>query len=231
MRALERIRRRTGADIGFVRRLLPAELAREEARLRSLLREDPNDVVAFDQLAEVVRRLAAEGHPPGDRQSAANDAVWALAEELARSGRAWYPLIELARLSIHDDREAALRRLATAADRDPSGQGLAGALATLRQAGMPGDALNLGVGHWRPREHNMDAARQLVEAAVESGRLIDARRFLDSLAEHPDRARADALRVEMQNVIDLSGRDSGVIELDIRDQRGPAARIRAFLHR
>ena len=45
-------------------------------------------------------------------QRAADLAVWALAEELAGHPRAWYPLIELARLSVHDDHEGALRRLA-----------------------------------------------------------------------------------------------------------------------
>src|SRR3954470_4916243 len=69
----------------------------EEARLWAVLRQDPNDVTSFHALADIVRRRAAEGHREGDPHRAADDAVWALAEELAHSGRAWYPLVELAR--------------------------------------------------------------------------------------------------------------------------------------
>lgn len=174
----------------------------QEDRLWAVLREDPNDVHAFAGLAEIVRLRAAQGHPGGqDRARAADDAVWSLAEELAHSGRAWFPLVELARLSVHDDREVALRRLATAAERDPSGDALATGLLMLRDAGLPGDALNLGVGHWRPREHDLEAGRQLVEAAVEAGRVGEARRHLEALALHPDAGRAAALRAELERLI------------------------------
>ena len=84
--------------------------AAAEAALWQILREDPNDVAAFHRLADVVRRHAADRHvdsPGVDRQRAMDDAVWSLAEELAHSGKAWYPLVELARLSLHDDRDAA----------------------------------------------------------------------------------------------------------------------------
>ena len=91
----------------------------EEARLWAVLREDPNDVESFARLAEIVRRRAAEGHRGGDPRKAADDAVWALAEELAHSGAPGTRWSSSARLSIHDDRDGALRRLATAADRDP----------------------------------------------------------------------------------------------------------------
>jgi hypothetical protein len=67
--------------------------------------------------------------------------VWALAEELAHNGRAWYLLIEWARLSIHNHRDAALRRLATASERDPSERAMATGLAMLREAQLPSDAL------------------------------------------------------------------------------------------
>ncbi len=181
----------------------------EEERLWAVLREDPNDVLAFARLAEIVRVRAAEGHPVSDRARAADDAVWSLAEELAHSGRAWFPLVELARLSIHDDREMALRRLATAAERDPSGDALATGLLMLRDAGLPGDALNLGVGHWRPREHDLEAGRQMVEAAVEAGRVGEARRHLEALGLHPDAGRAAALRAELERLIALGPAHEG----------------------
>jgi hypothetical protein len=182
---------------------LPVDPA-EEALLWDRLREDPNDIEAFPRLAEIVRRRAAEGHPVtavGDRQRAADDAVWALAEELAHSGRAWYPLIELARLSVHEDRDAALRRLATAAERDPSGRALATGLAMLRDAHLPSDALGLGMGYWRPREHDLEAGRHLVLAAIEARRIGDARRHLDALSAHPDARGVAELRAELEGLI------------------------------
>jgi hypothetical protein len=173
----------------------------EEARLWAVLRDDPNDVPAFAQLAEIVRRRAVAGHPVHDRARAADDAVWSLAEELAHSGRAWFPLVELARLSVHDDREVAMRRLATAAERDPSGDALATGLLMLRDAGLPGDAHNLGVGHWRPAEHHVEAGRQLVIAAVEAGRIADARRHLEALLRHCAPRQAKAVRAELDRLI------------------------------
>lgn len=173
----------------------------EENRLWAVLRDDPNDVVAFARLATLVEQRAGEGHPVNDRIRSADDAVWSLAEELAHSPRAWFPLVELARLSVHDDRETALRRLATAAERDASGDALATGLLMLRDAGLPGDALNLGVGHWRPREHDLEAGRQLVEAAVEAGRVGEARRHLQALGQHPDAHGAASVRAELERLI------------------------------
>jgi hypothetical protein len=173
------------------------------------MREDPNDASAFVRLADIVRRRAAEGHVDGDPQRAADDAVWALAEEMAGNHRAWYPLIELARLSVHEDRDGALRRLGTAAERDPSGVALAEGLAMLRDAGMPSEALGLGVGHWRPREHTVQAGRHLVHAAVEAGRIGEARRHLEVLAEHPDTTQVEPLRVELERAITEADRDRG----------------------
>lgn len=176
----------------------------EEARLWAVLREDPNDVEAFHALAEIVRRRAAEGHedhPGGDPEQAANDAVWALGEELAHNGRAWYPLVELGRLSIHDDRDSALRRLATASERDSTGDALAAGLVVLREAGLPNDALGLGVAYWRPREHTLEAGRHLVLAAVEARRVGDARRHLAALSGHPDEGRVTGLRAELEGLI------------------------------
>jgi hypothetical protein len=190
--------------------------AAREDRLRLRLHDDPNDEKAFEELAEIVRRRAAEGHipegrlgqpvPPADPERAANDAVWALAEELAGNPRAWHPLTELARLSIRDDREGALRRLGTAAERDPSGRALVEGLAMLREAGLPDEALGLGVGHWRPREHDVEAGRHLVQAAVEAGRMGEARRHLDALGLHPDQGRVAPLRAELEREINSAER-------------------------
>jgi hypothetical protein len=199
----------------------------EEARLWAVLHEDPNDEAAFVQLAEMVRQRAGEGHDEADQQRAADDAVWALAEELAHSGRAWYPLLELARLSVHDDREAALRRLATASDRDPSGAALAKGLQMLREEHLPDEALGLGVGHWRPREHDLEAGRQLVEAAVEAGRKADARRHLDALSQHPDVGRVQLLRAELERRIAEELAKTGQIPVvDVRDNRTDQPEVR-----
>jgi hypothetical protein len=198
--ALRTVRAKTSA-----RRSPPAEAA-TEATLRNRLYDDPNDEPAFRDLAGIVRRRAAEGHTEGDPRRAEDDAVWALAEEMAGNHRAWYPLIELARLSVHEDREGALRRLGTAAERDHTGRALAEGLAMLRDAGLPGDALGLGVGHWRPREHDVEAGRHLVHAAVDAGRMGEARRHLEALSLHPDQGRVAPLRAELEREILLADR-------------------------
>ena len=66
----------------------------------------------------------------------------------------------------------------------------------LREEGMPADGLGLGVGHWRPSEHVVEAGRQLVLAAVEAGRPSDARRILDVRSPRtPTRETVAAVRV------------------------------------
>lgn len=180
---------------------IPLDAAQEDA-LRARLETDPNDEPAFRELADLVRRGAAEGHEGGDPQKAADDSVWSLAEEMARSPRAWYPLVELARLSLPDDRDGALRRLAIASDRDHSGRALAEGLNVLRDAGLPDEALGLGVGHWRPRDHDPDAGRHLVHAAVEAGRIGEARRHLAAFEQFPDQARVIDVRSELERTIE-----------------------------
>ncbi len=69
-------------------------------------------------------------------------------------------------------RRRALRRLATAAERDPSGRALAESMEILREAHLPVEALGLGVGHWRAREHTPEAGRQLVLAAIDADRIV-----------------------------------------------------------
>ncbi|HUX69804.1 MAG TPA: hypothetical protein VMV41_04775 [Cellulomonadaceae bacterium] len=182
-----------------------------EDALRSMLGDDPNNVRAFQALAEIVRRRAAsqvsDEDPltaPADEtevRRAADLAVWSLAEELAGNPRAWYPLIELARLSVGDDHEGTLRRLATAAERDPSGSALAEGLAVLRDAELPGEALGLGIGHWRPREHTPEVARQMVLAALEAGRPLEAKQHLRALEEHTDARKTAALRADLARLI------------------------------
>ncbi|OJV58136.1 MAG: hypothetical protein BGO38_08025 [Cellulomonas sp. 73-145] len=182
-----------------------------EDALRSMLADDPNNERAFQALAEIVRRRAAESvadqdplTAPADEQErrhAADLAVWALAEEFAGNPRGWYPLIELARLSVHDDHDGTMRRVVTAAERDPSGRALAQGLALLREAGQPVEALGLGVGHWRPREHDPEVARELVLASIEAGRPLDAKQHLDALSLYPDQAAVQALRAELTQTI------------------------------
>ncbi|PID53177.1 MAG: hypothetical protein CSA58_06215 [Micrococcales bacterium] len=173
-----------------------------EDELRAQLEKDPNDQEAFDQLVRLIRRRAAEdqklteaahytGSEPGlvaaveiDPHQVGQDAVWAVAEELAGSQRAWYPLIELARLSINEDREAAMRRLGTAADRDDTGRALAEGMTMLRGLGMSGEALSLGTGHWRPREHDLRVGREMVEASLEADRIPEAKRHLEAISAH-----------------------------------------------
>jgi hypothetical protein len=193
----------------------PRVAAGQEDRLRARLVSDPNDARSFGALAELVRRNAAETTDdsplsapadPEERQRAADLAVWSLAEELAGNPKAWFPLIELARLSVEDDREGALRRLATAAERDPSGKALSEGLAVLREAGLPVEALGLGVGHWRVREQDPGVGRQLVLAALEAERTAEARHHLDALRLHPNEAAVRSLREELEPAIERAER-------------------------
>ncbi len=233
MGALDRIRRRLAGGRPPAPRepepaapVAAAATPAEEARLWTVLRDDPNDARSFHALAEIVRARAEEGHEGGDPRKAADDAVWSLAEELAHSSRAWYPLIELGRLSVHDDREQGLRRLATASDRDPTGCALAKAVEVLREEGMPAEGLGLGVGHWHLKEHGVEVGRQLVLAAAEAGRPADARRTLDAMAAHPDAEKVEAMRGELQRVVEDAERaraaapGSGSIPvIDVREKK------------
>lgn len=190
------------------------DVAQEDA-LRARLGEDPNDERAFAALAEIVRRHAVTGSDddpliaPADdaeRQRAADLAVWSLGEELAGNPRAWYPLVEVARLSVRDDLEGTIRRLTTAAERDPSGRALVAGLRLLREAGLPVDALSLGTGHWHPREHDPEAGRELVLAAVEADRPLDAKQHLASLDLYPRQEEIAHLRRELTRLVDQAER-------------------------
>ena len=208
------IRRPVSASRVGVRRPTTASRRHDtvhEDAVRAMLGEDPNDVRAFQALAEIVRRRAADMAPDGDpltaeqdestRQKEADLAVWALAEELAGHPRAWYPLIELARLSLEEDHEGAIRRLTTAAERDPSGTALVDAIGVLRGAGLPVEAVNLGVGHWKVKEMTPEVGRQLVLASLEADRTLEARHHLQALDLHPDAAQVARLRPELERAV------------------------------
>ena len=216
MSFLDRLRRRvttvTRPRVALPERTVPRVRQTEsgaEGALRERLAADPNDAMAFAELAEIVRRHAAEGHGPGApsastpeaRASGADDAVWALAEELAHSPRAWFPLVELARLSVAEDIDGAVRRLSIATDRDPTGQALLEGLLVLRQAGLNDAALALGTGHWRPAEHTPEVGREMVQAALAAGRLGEAKRHRAALMSHPDSAQAAALAADLEKQI------------------------------
>lgn len=215
------LRRRPTASRVGLRRKSSAKAASDVSRedqLRAVLVEDPNDEAAFNELAELVRARslsAQEAEHPGDqlqadsqhdhhadRQRVADDAVWALAEELAGNPRAWHPLVELARLSIHEDRDGAMRRLTTAAERDASGTALAEGIKMLRETDSAAEALALGVGHWRPKEHTPRAGKELIKAAVEAGRLSEARRHFEALAQHPDTGYVGRVRSELEGLLE-----------------------------
>ncbi len=185
------------------------EGAASEDRLRAKLMADPNDVAAFGALADIVRRRAVgvgQADPltaeqlPADAKRAADVAVWALAEEIAGSPKAWYALVELGRLSLADDHEAAMRRLAGACERETTGLALAESVRMLREAGLPADGLGLGVGHWSPKGNIVEAGRQVILAAVEADRPQDARRHLDALVEARGQ-EATAVVAELEPVV------------------------------
>lgn len=164
--------------------------AEEETALRARLQDDPNDLQAFARLAELIRHRTegTEQQDPliadsggADLEARVQTAQWALAEELAGSPRAWYPLIELARLSLDDDHEAAMRRLGTACERDRSGRALEEGIKMLRSANLPAEALALGVGHWAPSDQSPEAGRQVVLAALDAHRATEAREHLTNL--------------------------------------------------
>ncbi|MDO5727368.1 MAG: hypothetical protein Q4Q03_05545 [Bowdeniella nasicola] len=187
-----------------------AGLRQAETTLRKRLAENPNDQQAFATLARLVSLgahydeipdpLTADELPAGERERI-NTALWALADEFVGNSRAWYPLIQLARLSLDEDRESAVRRLKTAVQREESGQALFESLQMLRRANLPGEAVQLGVGAWDPANHIADAGRQLVRAACEAHRPDEARRLLAALRKHHGDEDFTDLDVAVQSAV------------------------------
>ena len=155
--------------------------------------------------AGTLPRATVPGAPsqttPEAQAAGADDAVWALAEELAHSPRAWFPLVELARLSVAEDIDGAVRRLSIATDRDPTGQALLEGLIVLREAGLNDAALALGTGHWRPAEHKPEVGREMVLAALAAGRLGEAKRHRAALMANPDVQHSAALAADLEKQI------------------------------
>lgn len=171
--------------------------------LRDRLAEDPNDVEAFTQLVGLARE--AEGElPPADPLTAeltgtgsilsADLAIYALAEELSSSPASWYPQLHMARLAVDSDPERALRLLTTATDRNPDGRILARAMAILREAGHPDQALTLGLAHWDPATHSFEAGEALVRTALAAGRTSEARAYLREMEPYASAAELAELR-------------------------------------
>lgn len=160
-----------------------------EDELRARLSEDPNDQESFDALAALVAERADEATPPdpltGETDSVAGMryAVWALAEEVAQQPKAWLPLVVLAELTLDTDHEAAMRWLNLAVEREPSGIALTYAIAMLRDSGNLSDAVTFGVSHWEVASREAAAGREVVMAALDGGRVEEARRLYDSMVE------------------------------------------------
>lgn len=159
--------------------------------LREILNDDPNDIAAFQELAEIVEGAAQSSavedpltaeHELSDNR--ANLAMWSLAEELSGRPTAWYPLVELARLSVASDIEGANRRLNTAIDRDTTGRALGEAIKILRDAGYADAGVSVGIAHWNPAEHKFAAGEQIVMAAVDAEKPEVAARHFATLDKH-----------------------------------------------
>ncbi|QRV02814.1 hypothetical protein JTE88_03560 [Arcanobacterium phocisimile] len=159
--------------------------------LRVALAADPNDREAFEELISIIWALG-QSHPTVDPLTADEEpphetpiklVLWALSEDLASDSRAWYPLIQLARLSIKDDAEAAVHQIEVAAGREETGLALEQGISLLVAAGYPDTAMQIGMGRWNPQEHIVGVGVALTKAAIASGKLSDAQRFISYLDE------------------------------------------------
>jgi hypothetical protein len=232
--------------------LAPAVTTSRRDVLRRQLHADPNDAEAFRELVRLLTPLpesptvpsgtAGTGLPrppgppgaplraagdPGHGGAAGDNTSWSLAAELARSPRAWFPLIELARLGMVDDPDAAYRRLTEATCRDEQGNALVAALRLLRAAGRPDEAFRLALAHWRPGRHVPDSGRQFALAALDTGRERELAAHLDALGP---RAGARHLTPVRALLLDHAPWD-GPGTRTLRPRRRLATRIRRRLRR
>lgn len=163
--------------------------------LRDHLSNDPNDISAFEELASIIKNAETDRNPAdpltGDRVTpetgeTSTDSeliLYALSEEIGSDSRAWYPLVQLARLSGADDSESARRYLETAADRDESGLALAEGVKLLRETGQHDAAIQLGLGRWQPKTQTPTVGEELVNAALEANKLDEARTYVNILKD------------------------------------------------
>src|SRR5690554_6389440 len=98
-----------------------------------------------------------------------------------------------------------MRRLGAACEREHTGRAVAEGVRTLREADLPGDGLGLGVGFWSPRDHEPEAGREIVLAALEANRPLEARSHLDALAERTD-TEAQAVVAELTPRVEAAER-------------------------
>lgn len=176
-------------------------LVTRAVELREGLSEDPNDIASFEELAGIVRKLGAE-RPVADpltadstnEEMAADLILWSLAEDLASDSRAWYPQLQLAKLSVDDDPEAAVRLLENAADREEQGLALAAGIKILRDAGQADSAQQLGLGRWNVETNDIAVAEQLIGAALDAGKPTEAERYINFYAQS-DKADDDVNRL------------------------------------
>ncbi|WP_435300299.1 hypothetical protein [Timonella sp. A28] len=177
----------------------------QEDALRAMLADDPNNERAFAALVGVVHRNSAQSDTDSVDPLAADAAdemakhrlamsKWALAEEFSGHPRAWYPLIELARLSLPKDVDDAVRRINAAVARENTGAALTAGIGALLEHGLACDAYNMGIAHWRSKEHIPAAGVAVVRAALGCDRQSEARNALSELL--------DSANIEEVNILD-----------------------------
>lgn len=194
--------------------------ALQEDALRAMLMDDPNNERAFLALVDLVADNAVHGDehqefdnpgldplfadPEEIHQHVAHTnaelveerrlvAMWALAEEYAGHPKGWYPMIQLARLSLETNVEDGLRRLNAGISRDDTGQALARSIELLRDSNMWQEAYSLGAGHWRARDHHPIAGVAVVRAALDCGKVLEAHAHLIELQNHYDAEQINEL--------------------------------------
>lgn len=184
--------------------------ALEEDALRALLMDDPNNERAFLALVDLVAENSAyqethvqvedpgadplvahtqaeSAHPLSEEDEMDERrlvAMWALAEEFAGHPKGWYPMILMARLSLETNAEDSLRRVNAGISRDDTGQALARSVDMLRGSDLVQEAYALGAGHWRAREHHPVAGVAVIRAALDCGKVLEARNHLAELLIH-----------------------------------------------